>query len=183
MKYRISVLAAFLGLAVFIGCDRDKPAATGGQQPQAATDAVPAGLVLTAAPDGAKDVVDVKKSAAKDQEVVVKGVVAGAMEPIAANRAVFTLADATLETCEKMPGETCKTPWDACCAAPADIVAKSMTVQVVGPDGKPLKAALTGLGGLAPLKQVTVKGKIRSTEGEGDKRIVTLDATGIHVKG
>lgn len=189
MKLVISVFAVLIGLALFVGCDRDGNKGASKQQggegkPSAASgEALPAGLVLAAAPEGAKDVAATKAEATKDREVVVKGVIAGAKEPIAENRAMFTLADVTLETCDKMPGETCTTPWDACCTEPAKIAAKSMTVQVVGADGKPLKAGLKGVGGIAPLKQVVVKGKVRSADGEGEKKVVTLDASGIHVKG
>jgi hypothetical protein len=195
MKRINALLATFVAatLVVAAGCDREKHAHTpatpsggnAGQPAAAATpgQALPTGLVLTAAPANAKGVSDVKKDAAKDKEVVVTGVVAGSLDPIAPNLAVFTLADASLETCDKMPGDSCKTPWDACCAASSDIVAKTMTIQVVGPDGKPLKTALTGTAGLAPLKKVTVKGKVRSVEGEAGKRAVVVDATGIFVQG
>jgi hypothetical protein len=190
MKFRSSVIASVVGpalalaLAILVGCDRDNPSTAnknGGDARQPA-DPIPAGLVLTAAPQGAQDVSAVKKDAVKDKEVVVKGVIAGSKEPIAANRAIFTLADPSLETCDKMPGDTCPTPWDACCSQQDEITAKSITIQVVGTDGKPLKAPLKGVGGLAPLKQVIVKGKVRTADGQGDKKIVTLDATGIYVK-
>ena len=178
---------SLVGLAL-VGCDRDAASTatpSGGNGAAAASnaDALPAGLVLTAAPEGAKDVESAKKAATKDAEVVVRGVVAGSSDPIAENRAVFTLADVSLQTCDKEPGDSCKTPWDACCAEPGSIAAKSLTVQVVGPDGKPLKTGLKGAGGLAPLKHVTVKAKVRTVEGEGEKKVVTLDASGIHVKG
>lgn len=163
-------------------CDREAgntPAADARKQ---GADALPAGLILSSAPEGAQDVSAVKKDAAREKQVIVKGIIAGSSKPIAEGRAVFTLADLSLETCDKTPGDSCKTPWDACCADRATIAAKSMTVQVAGPDGKPLKAPLSGVGGLAPLKQVVVKGKISSADGEGDSKVVTVDATGIYVK-
>ncbi|HYE19847.1 MAG TPA: hypothetical protein VEA69_15460 [Tepidisphaeraceae bacterium] len=191
-KFGKTTMAALFGLAVIAGCDGDKKPTAGGAggggntgsgtQSAAGADAIPASLVVPAAPDGAQDVSAAKKAAAKDQEVVIRGIVAGSVDPIAANRAVFTLADPSLETCDKDAGDSCKTPWDACCAEPASIVAKSLTVQVVGADGRPLKAGLKGVGGLAPMKVVTVKGKVRSVEGEGDKKVITVDATAIHVK-
>jgi hypothetical protein len=184
-----TVLAALFGLAVTAGCDADKkPAAgegqgAGGGNATAAAEALPPSLIVAAAPDGARDVSAVKNDAARDQEVVIRGVVAGSKEPIAEKRAVFTLADPSLQTCDKEPGDSCATPWDACCADQATIAAKSVTVQVVDADGKPLKAVLKGVGGLAPMKVVTVRGKVRSIEGEGDKKVVTVDATAVHVKG
>ena len=182
MKLNSLVLIASIGVALAAGCDREAKNNVGGNAQQQGADSLPAGLVLASAPGDAQDVTAAKKDAAKDKEVVIKGVIAGSEKPIADGRAVFTLADVSLETCDKMPGDKCKTPWDACCADPAAITAKSVTVQVVGADGKPLKAALNGVGGIAPLKQVVVKGKVSSAEGEGDKKTVTLDASGIYVK-
>ena len=183
MKFRNALVVIVVGIAVLAGCDRDAQTKTEGANGGGGGEALPPGLVLSAAPDGAKGVSEVKKGAVKDQAVVVSGVVAGAKEPIADQRAVFTLADVSLETCDKMPGDTCKTPWDACCAEPSTIAAKSLSVQVAGADGRPLKAGLKDVGGLAPAKQVIVKGKVRSVEGDGEKRVVTIDAEGIHVKG
>ena len=187
MKFTNMTLATALAVALLAGCDRDNggnvstPPNGADNAARTGGDVLPAGLVLASAPEGAQDVAEVKRDAAAGKEVVVKGVVAGAKEPIAENRAVFTLADASLDTCDKTPGDSCETPWDACCAEPGTIAAKSVSVQVVGADGKPLKTGLKGAAGLAPLQRVVVKGKVRSVEGEGDKRIVTLDAGGIHV--
>jgi hypothetical protein len=74
--------------------------------------------------------------------------------------------------------DTCKTPWDSCCE-PAEVrTAKSATVQVVGADGKPLKAGLKGVGGLAPLKHVVVAGIARHAPGSD---VLLVEANQIYV--
>jgi hypothetical protein len=180
MKVLSFIIVPAIAIALLAGCNDDskKPVAnSGGEKVE-----LPAGLIVAAAPQGAKNVVDIKKAAKQGEEIVVTGLVAGSVEPVAENRAVFTLADTTIDTCDKKPGDTCKTPWDACCMDKGDVAARTMTVQVVDRDGRPLKASLKSAG-LAPLKQVTAKGTVRSVSGEGDKRIVTVDVSAIYVKG
>ena len=53
-------------------------------------------------------------------------------------------------------------------------------MQVVGADGKPLRAGLSGFAGLKPLSVVTVKGKVSKA---GESGLLVIDATGLHVKG
>ena len=132
---------------------------------QAAEQLLPAGLFVTSPPSGAVDVVAARTTAKDGDEIVIKGQVAGAKEPLAANRAIMTIADLSLPTCDKTPNDTCKTPWDACCEPTDDIARKSLSVQVVGPDGRPIKAGLGGNSGLAPLKQVVVAGTVKIPSG------------------
>jgi hypothetical protein len=72
----------------------------------------------------------------------------------------------------------CKTPWDACCEDQQTIAAAAATVQVVNDKGQPLKVGLNGHKGIAPGKDVTVTGKVRSA----DEKNLVVDATGIYVK-
>lgn len=177
----VLVLAAALALTAF-ACDRDETAststsATGTTAP--AGDALPEDLVLTVAPAEARGVVEVRKSAKDGDRVVMRGVVGGREEPIAENRALFTVLDPAVTTCDTMPGDTCDTPWDACCE-PSDVIAsKSATVQVAGEDGRPLKTGLAGVGGLAPLKRVVVVGTFRPSP---DGQAATVHADGIFVE-
>jgi hypothetical protein len=120
----------------------------------------------------------VKKSAKDGQTVTIRGRVAGQVEPLAKNRALMTLLDSSVKTCDTIPGDTCKTPWDACCEPADALAAHSATVQVVGTDGRPIKATLAGVGGIQPLKQVVVSGKAKRAEG-ADALIV--EATQIYV--
>ena len=102
------------------------------------------------------------------------------MEPLAPNRAILTLLDSSVKTCDQMPGDSCKTPWDACCEPPETIQANTATIQIVDADGKPLKTTLRGANGIEPLKEVTVVGKVKEA---GGANTLVIDATGLYVKG
>lgn len=167
---------------VLVGCD-DKPATTATPSAPAATPteanaALPANLRLSAAPADAKGVAEIKATAKDGQRVTLRGVVAGRAEPIAANRAILTLLDSSIKTCNANPGDSCKTPWDACCE-PADVLAKnSVTVQVVDSEGRPLKTSLTQLEGLKPLAKLTVTGVVMASSPES----MLINADGLFVK-
>jgi hypothetical protein len=171
----VSIIAA----ALAVGCD-DKSAATaqgtGGATANAAP-ALPANLRLAASPADAKEIAAVKSSVKDGDKIVVSGVVAGRGDPIAENRAILTLLDTSVRTCDKNPDEGCKTPWDACCE-PADVLAKnSVTVQVVDADGRPLKTSLAGVEGVKPLAKLVVSGTAKvSADG-----VVLVNADGLHV--
>jgi hypothetical protein len=171
------LLSLLAGFAIVTGCDSKEPQTTA-----ASGDVIPATLVLKEAPADAKDVKALKSGAVKEGDaVVLRGVVGGRVDPIAANRAIMTVIDPSIQTCDKMEGgdDHCRTPWDACCEDPDSITASSATVQVVNGQGQPLKAGLENVGGIKPLKEVVVVGKVRSA----DEKSLVVDATGIYVKG
>jgi hypothetical protein len=139
---------------------------------------LPAGLILAAAPADARNVVDAKKEAKAGEEIVVQGKIGGQVKPFVEGRAIFQLVDSSLPTCSMNPGDNCETPWDYCCEPKDQIAAKSITVQVVGDDGKPLKVDLNGQGGLKPMAKVVVRGKVGERP---DERTLTVRAEGIFV--
>ena len=170
----LALSLSLLALAL-VGCDRDSTAQS---NPEPNTDAIPASLLLASAPANAKDVKAAKDGLKQGDDVVIHGVIGGREEPIAANRAILTVIDPAIQTCDKMPGDPCKTPWDACCVAKEEVTAAAATVQVVNDKGQPLKVGLNGHRGIAPGKDVTVAGKVRSA----DANNLVIDATGIYVK-
>jgi len=179
-RFAVTALLTLGAVGVFVGCD-DKKAQTGSASASAGpAEPLPAGLLLGKAPEGAREVADVRKSAGDGEEVVVRGRVGGSEKPFVEGRAAFQLVDSALPTCDKT-GEmhACKTPWDYCCDDKADVFAKSVTVQVVGPNGQPLRAALDGVGGLRPMSEVSVKGKVSKS---ADGKAVTVNATEMYVK-
>ena len=89
----------------------------------------------------------------------------GSVDPLADNRALLTLLDTGVKTCDQLHDDACKTPWDACCEPSDVLAASSATVQVNGADGKPLKATLEGAGGIKPLTQIVVAGVARKPAG------------------
>jgi hypothetical protein len=160
------------------GCD-------GGQKPEAAAsapgaEALPAGLIVTAAPADPKGVAEVRKTAADGDQVVVRGRIAGQEDPFTEGRAQFQLVDAGVKSCAEMEGDNCPTPWDMCCESPKDVAANSLTVQIVNSDGRPIKAELKGVGGMKPLSEVSVKGTLRKS---ADGKAFTVEAKELYVKG
>lgn len=173
-------LLLFAGAVVGTGCD-DPKAQTGGQAAPAAAataDPLPAGLIVDKAPADAKGVTEVRGSA-DGEDVVVRGRIAGSQEPFTAGRAQFQLIDLGIKSCAEMEDDSCPTPWDMCCEEPKVVAQNSVTVQVVGADGRPLKSEIEGVAGLKPLSEVAVKGKLRKS---ADGKAVTVDATELHVK-
>src|SRR3954466_10961961 len=149
----LRILTAAVALAVALavpGCDRGKPAASSTPTNAAPVPgALPQGLFLATAPADAKNVKDAKSSLKPGDKVVLVGRIGGSEEPFVEERAIFTLVDRRLKTCDEGTDmATCKTPWDYCCDAREDIPANSATVQVAGPDGQPVKAELNGVRGL-----------------------------------
>jgi hypothetical protein len=178
----VFVPASLLSIMVFAaaGCDRadETPSSgSGGSSATASADALPQGLILSAAPTDVKDVNALKGAAKEGDEVVLRGRVGGRVEPFVEGRAAFQIVDLGIKSCEQMPGDSCETPWDYCCEP--DVTKSSASIQVVGADGKPVKVGLKGVGGLKPLAEVTVKGKVAKAS-EGAPLLV--NATGIFVK-
>lgn len=177
MRYLLPLLLLTTLLA--LACDQQDDAVP---EPSAnAQEVLPDGLILASAPEGAQSVAEVRAGAQEGQEVVVRGVVAGSAEPLAENRAILTLLDESIETCDRMAvDDGCETPWDACCAPPETISANAATVQVVDAEGRPLKAGLKGLGNIAPLSRVVIVGTFHPS---ADGQSAVINATGIHVEG
>lgn len=150
----VSLLAVLLA-----GCGETKPPDASARKP-ALPDALPAAMVLAAAPDGARDVADVKRDAKVSDEVVIHGVIGGSKSPFVPGRAVFTIVDPAVKSCAAMSSDHCPTPWDYCCEPPPNLAANSATIQLVGADGKPLKIDVSGTSGLKPLADVTIRGRV-----------------------
>ena len=165
--------ALLIGVA---GCDSGSKPETAATAP---AEALPAGLIVTEAPADAKGVAEVRKTAADGEQVVVRGRIAGQEEPFTEGRAQFQLVDAGVKSCAEMEGENCPTPWDMCCENPKEVAASSVTVQVLGAQGRPVKAPLKGVGGMKPLSEVSVKGTLRKS---ADGKAFTVEAKELYVK-
>ena len=177
MRRMLIAVAVLVSAGVLAGGCEDKPVTTSnGPSKAAPAEALPVGLILTAAPGDAKEVLALKGAKAGD-EVVLRGKVGGRVEPFVDGRAVFQVVDASIKSCKDLPGDKCETPWDYCCEP--DVNQKSATVQVAGADGKPLRTGLKGVGGLQPLSEVTIKGTVVQA---GEAGPLLVNATGIHVK-
>lgn len=119
------------------------------------------------------------RKAAPGDEVVLTGLIMGVPQPFVEGRAVFVLGDeATLEPCDAKGDDHCPTPWDNCCD-PGDLKqAGTVTVQVTGDDGRPVRAGLKGVNGLKELSRVTVAGTVAKNS---TPEAFIVNASAIHV--
>jgi hypothetical protein len=175
--FAVLTVAAVLVIA---GCDNEKKSTSSAAPASApaAQASLPAGMVVAETPAGAQDLDAVKKSAKDGDAVVVNAWVGGADHPMATNRAIMTVADKSLPSCDKTPMDTCKTPWDSCCEPTETRTAKTATVQIVDANGKPIPGTLENVAGLKPLSKVTVAGIARRPAGSDS---LIIEANKIHV--
>jgi|TARA_B110000305_G_C19185644_1_gene514147 hypothetical protein len=136
-------------------------------------------VFLDAAPEAAVSILETRKNVEAGATITVSGRIAGAMEPFSGDYATFVLADESLETCERISSDACKTPWDACCVEPKTISASRITVQILGEDGRPVGQTLKDVRGLKELDSLIVTGTV--AEGSSSENVI-LNATGIFPK-
>jgi len=168
-------LAAVLAAGMLTGCNDkpDEPTTPSGKD----TVALPKGLVLTAEPADAKDIVALA-DAKNDDTVIIRGRVGGRKEPFVEKRAVMAVVDMSLKYCGQGGTEdSCKKPWDYCCESQDDLARHMVSVQVNGPDGKILHKGLKGVGKIKELSEVVVQGVLK-VDAAGAK---SVHATGIYV--
>jgi hypothetical protein len=133
------------------------------------------------APPSPKSIHELRASAKPGDLVSLTGVVMGREEPFVNGRAAFVLADPDKVTaCNKMAmdKDSCKTPWDACCDSPEVKKAGSVTVQILGADGRVLKQGIKGEHGLKELSHVSLTGTVDKTS---TADVMVINATALHV--
>ena len=141
---------------------------------------IPAALFLDAAPGEALDVKAAKSAAKAGDKVVVRGRIGGSETPFVDGRAMVTIVDPSIKSCDQMgEDDHCPTPWDYCCEPHDNLTAGSATIQIVGADGRPLKASLKGQHGLEPLAEVVVVGTVALRDEAGT---FVVNATSVWVK-
>ena len=138
---------------------------------------LPDGFFLTESPSGAVPLSQARDAAAPGDKIVFTGYIGGRVEPFTEGRAVFLVADA-VNAPRCVPDHGCPTPWDACCVPGETVAANSASVRVVDADGHILKVGLNGRGGLAPGREVTVKGTVK----EANDAVFLVDANALAVK-
>lgn len=135
--------------------------------------------LLNTEPENPVSVMDLRQEVKPGEQVTVVGRIAGSKVPFSEGYATVVLADNKLETCDKIPGDMCKTPWDACCVPGQEIKAARLSIQVTGEDGKPVNQSLKGAGGLKELDEIVVTGTVAEDSTEEN---VIINASGIYKK-
>tara|TARA_R110002126_G_scaffold75749_5_gene189033 strand:- start:501 stop:1022 length:522 start_codon:yes stop_codon:yes gene_type:complete len=101
------------------------------------------------------NVFDLRDTAKSGDAVVVKGTV----QDFVSNVAAFRLVEDTLQSCDEIHGDSCKTPWDYCCADPVE-VKRGTTLVEFQENGAPGPWTIKGFHGLNHLSEVVVAGTV-----------------------
>lgn len=140
---------------------------------------LPQGFFLMEPPAAIVDVSAARQGGAlkAGDTVVLRGRIGGSQSPFVEGRAVFTLVGRGIKACSDVPGDRCPRPWDYCCATREEVLANSVTVQVVDEKGQPMRSGMKGRRGMKELSELVVVGKVSAVSGQG----VVVDATGMWV--
>ncbi len=180
---KLSLLTTFvcavLAMSMMIGCDGSDEADTSSNAGGASTASLPAGLFLAAAPGEPVAVRQLKAQAKEGDEVIMHVVVGGEVNVFVPGRAIVKVIDTEMENLCLGPGDSCKTPWDYCCATADDLQRHRATVKVVDAQGNTLRADLKGAGEIEELKTLVVKGVVAQGS---DKNHLVVYAQGIYVE-
>lgn len=138
-----------------------------------------ASYLLPEQPVGAISVSEAFAKPIPGTPVTISGEIMGQLNPFVEDRAMLVLGDPTkLTPCNRIPGDACETPWDACCDLPEVKKTATATIQILNADQRPLKQGLKGLGGMRELTTLTVVGTV--AEGSNPENLL-ITASGIHV--
>ncbi|MFI4859229.1 MAG: hypothetical protein ACIAXF_00970 [Phycisphaerales bacterium JB063] len=166
-----------LSLLLAAGCGKTDAGKTGPTVESGAAAALPSGLFLDSAPEGAQAITALKESASEGDEVVVHVIIGGRMEPLVEGRASAAIIDASLPNACTSEDDHCQTPWDYCCTPQEEITANLATLQVVDDEGRLLAADLAEK--LPPMTVLTVRGVVGPRP---DPQVLTINATGIYIE-
>jgi hypothetical protein len=178
----LTITIACMATAIlFTACGGSEEEATPATDKEtAATSSEFDAIISATAPEGALSVVDARAAAKPGESIVLRGKVGGKMQPISASAAILVLADEkAITSCDQMPDDPCKTPWDYCCEVPSKIAASTATIQVKGEDGKLLRSTLRGVGELKELSHLVISGTV---DAASTAEALIVNAETIHVE-
>ncbi len=133
--------------------------------------------VLGDAPAEFLNVIEARETTKNEDEVVVFGQIGGSHEPWVEGRAIFTIVDDSLKSCDEIHGDSCPTPWDYCCETPKLKTATAL-VKIVDEKGNAIETDARKLLGVRELTSVIVKGKAQ----RDDAGNLTILTTGLFVQ-
>lgn len=171
-----NTLITMLAVVTFtlIGCGGEEAANTNAP---AAGVALPDALFLSEAPEGIQSIAELKTSAKEGDEVVVRAVVGGNVNPIVEGRASASIIDVGIKNPCLAEDDHCKTPWDYCCSPQEDITKNLATLQILDDSGKVRKADLTSR--FQPLATLVIKGIVGPRP---DDQVLTIHAQAIYIE-
>lgn len=121
----------------------------------------------------------VRTTAKPGDEIVIKGLIMGREKVFVDGRASFLLGDPEkLTPCNTIPGDECKTPWDACCDSKEAKLEGIASIQITDAEGRVLTGGLKGEEGLKELSAVTVSGTV---DDSSTAENLVVNAKAIHV--
>lgn len=103
-------LAACFALLGVVGCSQETSTTSSPEIP--AVDG--SKYLLTKEPEGVTDVIQVRKEAQDQDEVVIVGRIGGSENPWIDGRAAFSIVDTSLKSCADCGSDDCPKPWDYC---------------------------------------------------------------------
>jgi hypothetical protein len=115
-------------------------------------------------------VLEARQSFKIGESILVKGRIGGIRKPFSEHFSSLVLTDDSTETCERISGDGCPTPWDACCVGRDKLIAARLTVQIVDEKGRPFEMPLRDVKGLKELDSLRVQGKV--AKGSDEKNLM-----------
>ena len=179
MKKYFATVASLALFGLLTGCSQEPATQTAGEQSSSASTVSVDGskFLLTAEPEEAKDVIQVREDASDGEEVVIVGRIGGSENPWIDGRAAFSIVDGSLKACSDIPGDNCPKPWDYCCET-SKLPNATALVKVVDENGEIVKADAKALLNVKELSTVVVQGKAQ----RDDAGNLTVLASGVFVK-
>ena len=132
-------------------------------------------FLLEEQPEGATDVLAVRKAAKDQQEVIAVGRIGGRKNPWVKGAAAFSIVDRSLTPCNEGEDSKCPTPWDYCCSP--NLSKATVLVMVVDAQGKIVRQDARKLLGVKELDTVFVQARAKRDKSGN----VTLLATKIFI--
>lgn len=163
-----------LAIVMMVGCEQ---APTPSVKVSTAASQAGSQYLLSAEPQAAKSILQVREESKQGDEVVLVGRIGGDVNPWVEGRAAFSLVDLSAKACSDIPGDSCPTPWDYCCETDKLVKGKTL-IKLVGGDGQPVATDARELLGVKELDTLVVQGKAQ----RDDSGNLTILASKIFVR-